>query len=190
MKQNKAQSSLLVGLFAILTFCLVSVASAEETVGDYASSLANTGGTSVPPGHYGIMAKRANKYLTEEGPRTIFAEDMYEQLEDFFVVDIRLPKDYCKGHVPGAINIPYSEAADSENLRLLPTDTPIAVVCYTGHTASQVATIYNMLGYEAWTLRFAMLSWDAVTPTTIWTTSETQDIFGGDFPVEVEEVCE
>jgi len=168
-----------------------------EGIGEYVSEAAPHGpGTAIPPGHYGLIAKYADEFLSNPpGPhRTIFADILIDgvddpnkadELTDYFLLDIRKPADFCNGHIHGAINIPFEQVAKPENLTELPTDMPILVICYTGHTASQINSILNMLGYNAWTLRFGMTSWREKSPTKVWSNSQIpQDIYGGNYPME------
>ena len=47
---------------------------------------------------------------------------------------------------------------------LLPTDdTQIIVVCFTSQTANKVSAILNLLGYNAWAMRYGMMGWKAET---------------------------
>src|SRR3972149_1122132 len=78
---------------------------------------------------------------------------------DPFIVSVRALTDYEKGHIPGAINIPWREIANKENLAKLPTDKLIVVYCYTGQTGSQTTAILNLLGYNVKNLKFGMTSW-------------------------------
>ncbi|QWV97192.1 rhodanese-like domain-containing protein [Geomonas nitrogeniifigens] len=80
-----------------------------------------------------------------------------------FVVSIQRPEDYDKGHVPGAINIPFKELASKESLGKLPTDRKIVVVCYIGHIGAAATLMLNQLGYEAYDLRFGTLGWNDTT---------------------------
>ena len=57
-----------------------------------------------------------------------------DDTNDPFIVSVRAPGDYALGHIPGAINIPWKTIVDVENLKKLPTDQPIVIYCYTGHT--------------------------------------------------------
>jgi len=116
----------------------------------------------IPPGHYRLIANYADKHLTEAfsmGYRNITLKTMIDNgLNNYFIVDTRQPVAYCQGHLPGAVNIPYQYAADPSYLALLPIDEPIVVICATGQTASQVVAIYNLLGYNAYNLRFGHMS--------------------------------
>ncbi len=111
-----------------------------------------------------IILAQTEKYLTANKAPTISAEEVYEKAvvgkdSSYFILSVRKPEDYAKGHVPGAVNIPYSEIAKEENLKKLPTDKKIVVVCYTGHTASQVTMFLNQLGYDAYAMKFGMMGW-------------------------------
>jgi len=111
-----------------------------------------------------IIIAQAEKYLKSGRAPTISVEDVYNKIvvgkdPGYFLVSIRKAEDYAKGHVPGAINIPYGEIAKEENLKKLPPDKKIVVICYTGHTASQVTMFLNQLGYEAYAMKFGMMGW-------------------------------
>jgi hypothetical protein len=42
---------------------------------------------------------------------------------------------------------------------MLPKDRQIVVYCWTGHIASQITALLNILGYDAINLKFGMTSW-------------------------------
>ncbi len=98
--------------------------------------------------HADISAKGLNELLVDGDPAN-----------DPFIVSVRKPEDYAKGHIPGAINIPWREIARKSNLKKLPPDKKIVVYGYTGSTASQAAAILNVLGYNAVNLMWGMTSW-------------------------------
>ena len=71
----------------------------------------------------------------------------------------RSAADYAAGHIPGAINIGIGSLLD--NLDKIDPDAPVYVYCYTGHTAAQEAALLQVLGYEAYSLKFGMCSWSS-----------------------------
>lgn len=95
--------------------------------------------------------------------------------EDMTILDIRTAEDYAKGHVKGAVSVPWGTAI-AENLVNIPSDKPLYIYCYTGQTASQAVTTLNVAGFDAKTVN---LGWnfgiskvegvDAVTTTDVAT---------------------
>jgi len=107
----------------------------------------------------------ADAYLSSGKAPNISAEVLYNKITDAntdndpFILSVRSPEQYAKGHIPGAVNIPWREVAKEENLAKLPKDRQIVVYCYTGHTGSQITALLNILGYDAVNLQFGMTSW-------------------------------
>lgn len=103
-----------------------------------------------------------------KGMKLITAQKLYENLNDGnetnnpIILDIRNPKDYALGHIPGAVNISVKDLFTKETLSKLPPDKQIVVYCYTGQTSAQVVAALNMLGYDAYSLKFGMPSWALV----------------------------
>lgn len=111
------------------------------------------------------MVTTANDYFKNEPVPTIAAADLYNvvQAKDagYQIVDIRAGEHFALGHIEGAINIPFKTIADDASLAQLDNTKKIAVVCYTGHTAAMANMVWNMLGYDALTLKFGMSGWVA-----------------------------
>ncbi len=100
-----------------------------------------------------------------EGLKFIDAESLYENLNDGdpdndpFIISLRAPEDYAKGHIPGAVHVSLGKLFDPAFLATIPEDKEIVVVCYTGQTAAQATAALNIAGYDAYTLLFGMSSW-------------------------------
>jgi len=98
-------------------------------------------------------------------PKNITNEDLFMLLNDDdssndpFIISVRKPEHYAKGHIPGAANIGFTALAQKDTLAKIPSNRPIVVYCYTGHTGSQATALLNMLGYDATNLLFGMCSW-------------------------------
>ncbi|MCD6454590.1 MAG: rhodanese-like domain-containing protein [Candidatus Aminicenantes bacterium] len=78
---------------------------------------------------------------------------------DIFILDIRDPEDFQKEHIQGAVNIPFKVLAKEENLKKLPKDKTIVIVCVTGHSASMANVVLNLLGYKADTMKYGVNGW-------------------------------
>jgi rhodanese-related sulfurtransferase len=79
--------------------------------------------------------------------------------EEMTIISVRAADVYAIGHVPGAINIQMDDLLNS--LDQINPDAPVYVYCYTGHNAGQAMAILNMLGYDAYSLKFGMCSWSS-----------------------------
>ncbi len=114
-----------------------------------------------------IILTATERYLTSGKSPTISAEDIYKAIttgdNNYFLVSLQKPEDYAKGHVKGAINIPYSQLVKENQLRKLPLDKKIVLICYTGHTASYSTMFLNQLGYDAYALKFGQMGWSSNT---------------------------
>lgn len=76
------------------------------------------------------------------------------------VVDVRTPAEFDRGHVPGAVNIPYDEMYRRYG-ELGPPSTPVLIYCKTGRRAGLATTtlrekgftqIYDLQSYDNWVL--------------------------------------
>jgi rhodanese-related sulfurtransferase len=115
-----------------------------------------------------VIIAATDKYLSAGKAPTVNPEDIYSKVVNgtdtgYFLVSIQKPEDYAKGHVKGAINIPFAKVAKEENLKKLPKDKKIVVICYTGHTAGYTAMLLNQLGYEAYAMKFGTMGWNDTT---------------------------
>jgi rhodanese-related sulfurtransferase len=79
-----------------------------------------------------------------------------ESPDSVFLLDNRTPDAYARGHVPGAVNIWMKELLEPKNLAKLPRDRQIVVICWVGHTASQVLTVLQLLGFDAIGMKYGM----------------------------------
>ena len=102
----------------------------------------------------------AEAYVTSDKAPVIAASAVFENLNDGdedndpFIISVRAPDAYAAGHIPGAINIPWKNIVKPESLAMIPTDEPIVVYCYTGHTGQIATTALNMLGYDAVNMKY------------------------------------
>jgi len=132
----------------------------------------------------------AEDYLGSGKAPVISADALFENLNDGdedndpFILSVRAPDAYAAGHIPGAVNIPWKNIVKPESLEMIPTDQPIVVYCYTGHTGQLSTTALNLLGYDAVNLKYGMMGWN--TDPDVLLTAPYDPATGADYPVEVE----
>jgi rhodanese-related sulfurtransferase len=135
-----------------------------------------------------IIAAAGDAYLSSGAKPVMTADALFDVLNDGdesndpVVVSVRGPDHYALGHIPGAINIPWKQIAQPENLAKLPPDKQIVVYCYTGHTGQVAATVLNMLGYDALNLKFGMMGW--TEDDTVLATARFDPATQPDYPFE------
>ncbi len=136
-----------------------------------------------------IVRAAAAAYLAKGTGPIITAEDVFDLLNDGdetndpFIISVRGPGDYAKGHIEGAINIPWKEIAQVDNLKRIPSDRDIVVNCYTGHTGGLATTVLNTLGYNAKNLKFGIVAW--TKDADVRATSAYDDtVDANDYPTE------
>ena len=80
---------------------------------------------------------------------------IYSKDDSVVFLSIRKAEDFAKGHIEGAINIPWGKGMQ-EQFSTLPKDKKIIVYCYTGQTANQTVAGLKLLGYDVVSLKGGM----------------------------------
>jgi len=109
-----------------------------------------------------LMAERVQAMLDGGFKGISYADLVSNGIENYFVINYFGEADYTgagdagvPGHIPGAFQFtPYASLGLDQLLPYLPTDKPIVVYCWTGQHSSQVTAWLNILGYEAYSLKF------------------------------------
>lgn len=102
--------------------------------------------------NYIRRTKKDWNYIT---PLELF-ELQKKKKKDYILIDLRKKDEFDKGHIKGAINIFWCDILDDKNLRKLPKNKKIYLVCYVGHTSSQVMTMLKLLEYDAVSVKYGM----------------------------------
>ncbi|MDX9872651.1 MAG: rhodanese-like domain-containing protein [Clostridia bacterium] len=112
----------------------------QAAITEYYKGLADVQGTMFAT--YKISEDDAKKLLDAKDNSVMF-------------LSVRSAADYAKGHIEGAINIPFAVGMEKQ-FASLPKDKTIIVYCYTGQTAGQVVAVLRLLGYDAVSLNSGM----------------------------------
>lgn len=83
-----------------------------------------------------------------------------DNLNDYYVIDIRSAGDYAKSHIPGAVHSTLAAIVNTATTNQM-TDKPIVVTCYTGQSAGHGLVALRMSGLytDAKVLIFGMSGW-------------------------------
>ena len=93
-------------------------------------------------------------WVSEKGEKAMFeqitAEDVKKIMdsgEDFVILDVREQEEFEKGHIPGAVLIPYTEIEQKAEAMLTDKDKQILVYCRSGRRSKIAAESLVKLGY-------------------------------------------
>lgn len=97
-------------------------------------------------------------------PSLVNAEDVYENLNRYYIVDIRKNEDYREGHINGAVNIDIPNLMEYLNETVAASAyDKLIIVCKNGQTSAYVTGVLRMLGYSnAYSMSYGMSSWNPV----------------------------
>ena len=73
--------------------------------------------------------------------------------DDLLILDIRKADDYAKGHLKGAVNVPWGMELYNQ-LKYIPRDKDVFVNCYSGQTAGQAVLLLNVAGVSARSIKY------------------------------------
>jgi len=106
-----------------------------------------------------LLIKHLRNYLysIKDDWNYITAIDFYNNYylkKDYLLIDLRSEKEYKKMHIKGSINIFWLNILDKNNLKKLPKNKLIFLICYVGHTSSQILTLLKLLCYNVVSIKY------------------------------------
>jgi len=128
-----------------------------------------------------VLQAQTDAYLKQNRPLFVEPQEILEKAvaagdQSYYLVDIRNDDHYANAHIPGAIHIAYADVWRQNKIEYLPKDKKIIIIDYSGHTASQVAAFWGMLGFDAVAMKNGMAGW----------TREKEAIGGAALPCEAQ----
>jgi rhodanese-related sulfurtransferase len=106
------------------------------------------------------MASILRNYLveTKDDWNYITPLDFYKQFflkkKDYYLIDLRDEDSFKQYHIKGAKNIYWLSILDEKNLKRLPKEKHIFLICYVGHTSSQILVLLKLLGYNVTAIKY------------------------------------
>lgn len=83
-----------------------------------------------------------------------FYTNYFMKKKYYFLIDLRDEKSFKNMHIKGAKNIFWLSILDEKNLKLLPKNKHIFLICYVGHTSSQILVLLKLLGYNVTAIKY------------------------------------
>ncbi|OGW17160.1 MAG: hypothetical protein A3G93_12805 [Nitrospinae bacterium RIFCSPLOWO2_12_FULL_45_22] len=123
--------------------------------------------------------------LDDNGDGKIDEQD--NPANDPFVLDARSKAEYERGHIPGAINIPFEELAKEENIDRLPTDREIIIVDRDHSLSQQLVMYFNLLGFnyhKVFNLKWGMVGWTRDSSIAPGRFTEDSRSSNNNFPID------
>ncbi len=107
---------------------------------------------------------------TKMAPAIIKANDIYSNLDEYLIIDIRKKDDYVGGHINGAINVePKKVLSYLETKVNAGTFKKIVIAGYSGQQAEFYTSLLRQLGYgNVYTLAWGMISWNSKIVPNKW----------------------
>ncbi|MEN8137568.1 MAG: rhodanese-like domain-containing protein [Bacteroidota bacterium] len=105
--------------------------------------------------------KATGEYVVSNGPTIISADEVYENLSDYLVIDLRSKDLYEEGHVNGALNVKLDSLVDyMKNNVSANAYKKIVFTCKTGQTAAFAAGALRTIGYNnVYSMKYGMNAW-------------------------------
>ena len=97
------------------------------------------------------------------GPQVSPAQlSMLMNNENAMVLDVRADKEFRKGHIVGAVNLPYAQLNDRIEQLDKHKERPVVLVCKMGTTTGSVAKRLRARGFEkVYRLNGGIMEWSA-----------------------------
>ena len=99
--------------------------------------------------------------LHPKGLKDLHPEELLQVMQaqsGLKIVDVRRPQEYARGHIAGAVPAPLGTTG--RRLGDWPRDTPIALICLSGHRSQAAATELLRMGFsDVSHLAGGMLAW-------------------------------
>ncbi len=82
-------------------------------------------------------------------------KEMIENEDDFYLMSIQSEEDYATEHIKGSILHPYRKGMN-DRFSEIPKDKKVIVYCYSGQSSAHVTVALNLLGYDAYSLKYGI----------------------------------
>lgn len=82
--------------------------------------------------------------------------------DSIIVIDVRTPKEFSEGHLPGAINIDVNNPNFQTKIKALDAKTPVALYCRSGKRSKIAANLMVKEGFKVYELDNGIENWNGL----------------------------
>jgi SulP family sulfate permease len=115
------------------------------------------------PKRLDLVGEHPYTQIPDERIRYILADELWQHLHEDNppeVIDVREPREYNRGYVPGAKSFPFTELL--EHPQHLPDEGDVILVCRGGRRSTRAASmLQDQTGARLSVLKGGMLAWEA-----------------------------
>lgn len=99
---------------------------------------------------------------SHSAPSLVSAEEVFENLTRYYIIDIREKSEYVEGHINGAVHVEIPEIMEYLDKTVAASVyEKLVVVCSNGQTSAYVTGVLRMIGYSnAFSMSYGMSSWN------------------------------
>lgn len=124
-----------------------------------------------------LDAAAATRDIAEEKDHVTpleLARWIVEKRQDFQLIDVRQPWQFDDYHIPTAVNVPFPQLFQGDNLKKLSREKKIVLYGLGSGHAAQAQLLFSVKGYKAYSLREGLSAWweDVMTPTSLRSATE------------------
>jgi rhodanese-related sulfurtransferase len=121
---------------------------------------------------YSFIEKSGDVINSEGIPAIVSADNVFNNLSKYKVVDIRGKTDYSNGHIDGAIQVAAKDLFNFMEEEIVPANyEKIVLACYSGQTAAYYASLLRLAGYgNVYSLKYGMTGWSKKIIPNKWAT--------------------
>ncbi|MED4602021.1 rhodanese-like domain-containing protein [Paenibacillus validus] len=102
------------------------------------------------------------QFTPVKGLRNLQLREFKEEYKGNKLIDVRESREYTRGYIPGAVNIPLSQL--KQRLGEIPKDKPVYLYCQSGMRSKQAGKILSNNGYgQIAHLTGGIMAWDGPT---------------------------
>jgi len=122
---------------------------------------------------YNFIEKSGDIINSEIIPAILSADNVFDNLSEYLVLDIRSKSAYVDGHIDGAIQVGAKDLMEFLQKEITRANyEKIILACYSGQTAAYYASLMRLAGYgNVFSLKYGMAGWSKTITPNKWSSN-------------------